>query len=655
LTILLVVSALICAPQARCELVTLQFTGKITNLEDPYCAFYGKGDSVHQGASITGTFTYDTSATDLNPLDNQIEYRYYQGPSGVSIKAGEVEFRSDLTNVDFYISITDNAGSAEDRFFLRSYNNTPLAADVLVKEIEMEFAGAYAEHLISGELPTEPQTPRWFGPGVFFGIRGDKTNSRYFQADGGLTNLWLVPEPATLPMLREKTLDGDVNSDGIVNFLDVGVVASQWLMTESWYGNSNSVVKDGIEYYVQTDKSVYHLGEDVELLYRVSNLSEDDVEFIFSYGPLENTCDWMVDKDQLRMWDNLGRPSTDAFTSFSLSPSESFEYSHTWNMTDKNGDDILPGNYNVTGVLGYRETHDRYVPVSVQIEIIPSTPLNSNSVVKDGIEYCIQTDKPVYNSGEDVEIMYRVTNLTETPLEIAPILNCYYAAHLVITDGNNTEIWEHWRLIPPCGFITLHLDAHESKEYRKIWNMTNDNGTLGKDDDFPIGPGSYHITGELHLGGGGYQRVPVALDIEIIPTAPECDIRVTDVTIFRSELVGNKFARFEELHELTVGDVFVVQVEIFNFGHQTKNILNLCGLFFSPENCVKVVASPWPSVCAANIPVPTGGRALLAPLCSSQAFKAEEAGHVVMHIYVDDWNSRTICDSTFTTEILSAQ
>ncbi len=138
-------------------------------------------------------------------------------------------------------------------------------------------------------------------------------------------------------------------------------------------------------------------------------------------------------------------------------------------------------------------------------------------------------------------------------------------------------------------------------------------------------------------------------------TAPECDLRITDVTIFRCELVGNRFERFEEVHELTVGDVFVVQVEIFNFGHQTKNVLNLCGLVFSPENCVKVVASSWPSVCAANIPVPTGGRALLTPLCSSQAFKAEEAGHVIMHIYVDDWNSRTICDSTFTTEILSAQ
>jgi len=135
--------------------------------------------------------------------------------------------------------------------------------------------------------------------------------------------------------------------------------------------NSNSIVEDGIEYYMQADKAVYSLGENVQMLYRVTNLSEDEVEFIFTYGPLDNTCDWMVDKDELRIWDNLGRPGTAVMTSFNLSPSTSYEYTHTWNMTYKNGDDILPGNYNVTGVLGYHPDHERYVPVSVQIEIIP--------------------------------------------------------------------------------------------------------------------------------------------------------------------------------------------------------------------------------------------------------------------------------------------
>ncbi len=34
---------------------------------------------------------------------------------------------------------------------------------------------------------------------------------------------------------RVKTLEGDVNNDGIVNFLDLSILMEEWLMTESWY------------------------------------------------------------------------------------------------------------------------------------------------------------------------------------------------------------------------------------------------------------------------------------------------------------------------------------------------------------------------------------------------------------------------------------
>jgi hypothetical protein len=40
--------------------------------------------------------------------------------------------------------------------------------------------------------------------------------------------------------------------------------------------NSNSIIQDGIEYYIQTDKFVYDLGENVEILYRVTNLRDEE-------------------------------------------------------------------------------------------------------------------------------------------------------------------------------------------------------------------------------------------------------------------------------------------------------------------------------------------------------------------------------------------
>lgn len=146
-----------------------------------------------------------------------------------------------------------------------------------------------------------------------------------------------------------------------------------------------------------------------------------------------------------------------------------------------------------------------------------NTPLNSNSVVKDGIEYYIQADKSAYHLGELVKISYRVTNLTENPVDIGMVLNSYYAyVNLVITQDGNIDIWENCRVIPPSGYIMLILEPHEYKESQQIWNMMNDNGTLSTKDDFPVGPGLYNIMGELRLDGG-YERVPVSVDIEIIP------------------------------------------------------------------------------------------------------------------------------------------
>ena len=142
-------------------------------------------------------------------------------------------------------------------------------------------------------------------------------------------------------------------------------------------------------------------------------------------------------------------------------------------------------------------------------------PVNSNSVVKDGIKYYIQTDKFVYHLGENVEILYRVTNVSENPIQIAGILNCAYAwTHFFITDSNNTDIWQYLRVIPPCDSTTLHLDPYESKEFRKTWSMINDNGTWQQQDDFLVELGSYKITGELERDGGR-DRVPISVSIEV--------------------------------------------------------------------------------------------------------------------------------------------
>ena len=147
--------------------------------------------------------------------------------------------------------------------------------------------------------------------------------------------------------------------------------------------------------------------------------------------------------------------------------------------------------------------------------------VNPNSVVEDGIEYYIQTDKSIYDLGENVEILYRVTNLSGSPVDIGEVLNCAYAwCNFFITDDDNTDIWEYLRGGgPPCGWIMLHLEPDEFREYQKTWDMISDNGTYSNpDDDYPVGPGRYNITGELELSNAyKHKKVPVSVSIEIVP------------------------------------------------------------------------------------------------------------------------------------------
>ena len=147
--------------------------------------------------------------------------------------------------------------------------------------------------------------------------------------------------------------------------------------------------------------------------------------------------------------------------------------------------------------------------------------VDSNSVVENGIEYYIQTDKAVYDLGESVEILYRVTNLTDNPVSIGEVLLFGPDYNVIITDDGENEVWCYLLTLHPPGppgTTMFHLEPYESKEYQTTWDLTNDNGTSDRTDDFPVDPGMYNITGELFLTFPYWdKKVPVTLDIEIIP------------------------------------------------------------------------------------------------------------------------------------------
>jgi len=140
--------------------------------------------------------------------------------------------------------------------------------------------------------------------------------------------------------------------------------------------------------------------------------------------------------------------------------------------------------------------------------------IDSNSIVLDGIEYYMQTDRPVYDLGEDVEILHRVTNLRDEPLTFvfAYQQQCFFE----IWDGE-TRIWGWPKLVNPAG-SGFTLQPGEFKEFLKDWDMMNDNGTLEPGDDFFVSPGVYDVSGQL-MGSTTDGIIPesVSVSIEIVP------------------------------------------------------------------------------------------------------------------------------------------
>jgi len=142
-----------------------------------------------------------------------------------------------------------------------------------------------------------------------------------------------------------------------------------------------------------------------------------------------------------------------------------------------------------------------------------ATLVDSNSIVEDGIEYYIQTDKPVYDLGEDVEMLYRITNLRTEMWQVTafPPLRDILVAARKGQDFN--EIWRlSWFRNYPPGPRVLRLQPGESSEMNVIWPQIDAQGTRDPIDDISIAPGIYRIRGILYP-----TDVSVAVDITIVP------------------------------------------------------------------------------------------------------------------------------------------
>lgn len=104
--------------------------------------------------------------------------------------------------------------------------------------------------------------------------------------------------------------------------------------------------------------------------------------------------------------------------------------------------------------------------------------MDSNSIIKDSIEYYIQTDKSVYDLGENVEMLFKVTNLRDEEWTFGymlPVLDILVATK---EGGKFNTVWFwSWDGIWPAVPKVVRLQPSESVELNGIWPQLNLNGS----------------------------------------------------------------------------------------------------------------------------------------------------------------------------------
>ncbi len=179
----------------------------------------------------------------------------------------------------------------------------------------------------------------------------------------------------------EKIVAGDINGDCIVNFKDLAFMAFHWL-EDRVAANSKTVIEDGIEYYVKTDKSVYELGEHTAILYRIANLTDEEW-WVSGMGYVWDILVEVKEGESFKAVWTFGseNPPLPGPGGLRLQPGETWELRVPWTQfgMTRTGDpwdytQAQPGTYRITGVLdGYRTTEpsmEIHSRVSVYITVV---------------------------------------------------------------------------------------------------------------------------------------------------------------------------------------------------------------------------------------------------------------------------------------------
>lgn len=169
--------------------ITIQFSGEVTFVGYQY-------NAIHIGDIFTGTYTYDTEATNTSTNTNIGKYGY-NSPYGISITLGEYEFKTDITQMSglFGINIGNDviSNGTTDYYYVHSDKNA-YTNGLWIGGISWELRDNTYNALSSIDLPvTAPVLTAWNYNNLF--IYGGNSGTGYvnFGINGKVTQI--IPEP----------------------------------------------------------------------------------------------------------------------------------------------------------------------------------------------------------------------------------------------------------------------------------------------------------------------------------------------------------------------------------------------------------------------------------------------------------------------------
>ena len=104
-------------------------------------------NAVAPGDIVTGTYSYDSSAVDSNPLPQVGDYHYMTAPSGIRLNVNGLKFATNPADVDFLIELVDNY-EGSDNYVVISYNNL----------FAVSANGSFVSNIIDWQLDDPTQT-----------------------------------------------------------------------------------------------------------------------------------------------------------------------------------------------------------------------------------------------------------------------------------------------------------------------------------------------------------------------------------------------------------------------------------------------------------------------------------------------------------------